>query len=85
MVNFCAIIGCGNRSDRDKEVSFYRLPAHITHQGKGTEELLVKSGGRCGYRGSTGLVLRRLVIRVSALGTSWEVKMLVSIFGSSET
>ena len=42
MVNFCAIIGCGNRSDRDKEVSFYRVPAHITHQGKGTEELSQK-------------------------------------------
>ena len=42
MVNFCAIIGYGNRSDRDKEVSFYRLPAPITHQGKKTEELSEK-------------------------------------------
>ena len=26
MVNFCAVVGCSNRSDREKEISFYRLP-----------------------------------------------------------
>ena len=31
MVNFCAVVGCGKRSDRDKGISFYRLPAVITH------------------------------------------------------
>lgn len=39
MVNFCAIYGCGNRGDRDRTKSFYRLPAVITRQCKKTEEL----------------------------------------------
>ena len=38
-MNFCVIGGSGNRSDRDKDVIFCRLPAHITYQGKGREEL----------------------------------------------
>ena len=43
MVNFCAVVGCGMRSDRDKGVSFYRLPAEITHQGDMTQELKQKT------------------------------------------
>ena len=39
MVNFCAIIGCSNRTDNHKERSFYHLPAIITHQGAETETL----------------------------------------------
>ena len=39
MVNFCAVVGCSSRSNRDKEKSFYRLPAVITNQGKQTQEL----------------------------------------------
>ena len=81
MVNFCAIIG---RLIEIKKLAFIDYQLISPTKGKGQRNL-VKSGGRCGYRGSTGLVLRRLVIRVSALGTSWEAKMLVSIFGSSET
>ena len=42
MVNFCAVVGCGNRSDREKEISFYRLPAVIFHQGEKTRELSQK-------------------------------------------
>ena len=26
MVNFCAVLGCSNRSDRDTNVSYHRLP-----------------------------------------------------------
>ncbi len=33
----CAIVGCGNRSGRDREKSFYRLPSVIHHQGLKTE------------------------------------------------
>lgn len=29
----CAVVNCHNRSDRDKSVRFFRLPAVITHQG----------------------------------------------------
>ena len=29
----CAVIGCYKRSDRDKDVSFYRIPAVINHIG----------------------------------------------------
>lgn len=39
MVNFCAVVGCGNRADRNKDKSFYRLPAIITHQGEKTKEM----------------------------------------------
>ena len=39
MVNFCAMVGCGNRSTRKKDKSFYRLPAVVTNQGAQTEEL----------------------------------------------
>ena len=42
MVNFCAVVGCSNRSDREKEISFYRLPAVIAHQGDKTRELSQK-------------------------------------------
>ena len=42
MVNFCAVVGCDNRSDREKEISFYRLPAVIFHQGDKTLELSQK-------------------------------------------
>ena len=30
---FCAIIGCANRGDRDKEKRFFRLPSVSAHQG----------------------------------------------------
>ena len=42
MVNFCAVVGCGNRSDRDKGIKFFRLPFVITHQGKQTHDLSKK-------------------------------------------
>ena len=39
MVNFCAIVGCVNRAGRDKDKSFYRLPAIIKNQGAQMEQL----------------------------------------------
>ena len=38
----CAIVGCGNRSGRDKEKRFYRLPAVISNQGTQTKDLSKK-------------------------------------------
>ncbi len=38
----CAIVGCVNRSGRDKEKSFFRLPTVLTHQGPQTQELSKK-------------------------------------------
>ncbi len=35
----CAVVGCGNRSKRDKNKSFFRLPTVLTHQGTETESL----------------------------------------------
>ena len=35
----CAIFNCHNRSDRDKNVSFYRLPTITHHQGPQELEL----------------------------------------------
>ena len=34
-----AIVGCSNRSKRDKGKRFFRLPSFITHQGTQTHEL----------------------------------------------
>ena len=42
MVNFCSVVGCSKRSNRDKDVSFYRIPAEISHQGERTQELSKK-------------------------------------------
>ena len=39
MVNFCAIVGCGNRGIRDATKSFCRLPAVILVQGDATFDL----------------------------------------------
>ncbi len=41
MVNFCAMIGCGNRGMRDKK-SFFRLPAVIEKEGDKTRTLSEK-------------------------------------------
>ncbi len=38
----CAIVGCVNRSGRDKENSFFRHPTVLTHQGPQTQELSKK-------------------------------------------
>lgn len=43
----CAIVGCPKRSDRDKDVSFYRIPAIST--GRGPRELLLTTKCRTGY------------------------------------
>ena len=34
----CAMVGCGNRSVRDKEKRFIRLPTVIAHQGDQQED-----------------------------------------------
>ena len=39
MPPFCAIIGCANRGNRDKEKRFFRLPSISAHQGDQTQEL----------------------------------------------
>jgi len=39
MALFCAIVGCANRGDRDKEKRFFRLPSVSAHQGDQTREL----------------------------------------------
>jgi len=39
MVNFCCVYKCSKRSDRDKDVSYYRIPKIISHQGEQTREL----------------------------------------------
>ena len=42
MVNVCAVVGCANRSDREKGVRFFCLPSVITHQGEKTHDLSKK-------------------------------------------
>ncbi|KAJ8256445.1 hypothetical protein COCON_G00185970 [Conger conger] len=36
MVSFCAVVGCSNRADRERDKSFFRLPKTIRHQGEQT-------------------------------------------------
>ena len=38
MVNCCSVFGCSNRSDREKDRSFHRLPKIITHLDQQTKE-----------------------------------------------
>ena len=38
----CAIVGCSNRSGRDRDVGFHQFPKIRKNQGKGTIELCIK-------------------------------------------
>ena len=42
MVLTCCVVGCKNRGGRDKGVSFYHIPAVLSHQGEQTLELSSK-------------------------------------------
>ena len=48
----CAVYGCSKRSGRDKNVSFYRLPALNKYQGRKNYELRLKR--RAGYLAAIG-------------------------------
>ena len=39
MVNFCTVYDCSNRADRDKNTSFYRLPAVKINVREATKNL----------------------------------------------
>ena len=39
MVNFCAVYNCANRSGREKDKSFYRIPKVTLKQGPEGENL----------------------------------------------
>ena len=41
----CAVVGCSNRTEREKGKLFFRLPAIVTHQGDKTHELSKKRQG----------------------------------------
>ena len=43
----CAVVGCSKRSDRDKDVSFYRIPKIRT--GRGKQELELTTKRRTGF------------------------------------
>ena len=34
MVNFCAVYGCSNKSSKEKEKSFHRIPKVVKNQGR---------------------------------------------------
>ena len=42
MVNFFAVVGCGNRGNRERSKSFFQLPSVVLHQGQQTYELSKK-------------------------------------------
>ena len=50
---FCTVVGCGNRSDREEKISFYRLPALIFHQSENPLANQVKKGGSQEFTGKT--------------------------------
>lgn len=39
MVNFCAVFGCSNRSNRNKEKSLYQIPTIVTKEALQSEDL----------------------------------------------
>ena len=39
MVNYCRVLGCHNRSDRETQLQYYRLPKVIKNQGEECERL----------------------------------------------
>ncbi|XP_067226618.1 uncharacterized protein [Chanodichthys erythropterus] len=39
MVNYCRVLGCTNRSDREKHLEYYRLPKILTNQGEECKKL----------------------------------------------
>ena len=43
----CVVIGCSNRSERDKDVSYHRLPAVSDHQG--IEDFILRKWRRDGH------------------------------------
>ncbi|XP_071371645.1 uncharacterized protein [Centroberyx affinis] len=42
MPNFCAVVGCSNRSGKGLKKSFYRIPSIVSHQGEKTRLLTIK-------------------------------------------
>ncbi|KAI2668178.1 THAP domain-containing protein 11 [Labeo rohita] len=42
MVNYCHVLGCTNRSDREKHLEYYRLPKVITNQEEECKNLSEK-------------------------------------------
>ena len=38
--NFCAVVGCGNRADRNRDISFVSLPAVATVKGEKFRKLM---------------------------------------------
>jgi hypothetical protein len=40
MINFCAVYGCSNRSNRNIEYSFFRLPAVKANVGQETKTVM---------------------------------------------
>ena len=43
----CVVVGCSKRSGRDKDVSFYRIPAVSGHQG--AQDFDLRKRRRDGY------------------------------------
>ncbi|XP_041479752.1 THAP domain-containing protein 11-like [Lytechinus variegatus] len=39
MVNFCCVTGCSNRSNRERDLSFYCIPTVLHHQGEHSHKL----------------------------------------------
>ena len=42
MVNFCVVLGCSNRSNREKDKEYYRFPAIVSRSKPKKQALSVK-------------------------------------------
>ena len=42
MVNFCAVLGCSNRSNREKDKVYYRIPAIVSRSKPKKQALSVE-------------------------------------------
>ena len=46
MVNFCAVFGCSNRSNREKDKSYFCIPAIVTRSNAKKQALSIERRAR---------------------------------------
>ena len=72
MVNFCAVLGCSNRSNREKDTGYYRIPAIVSRSKPKKQALSVEHSVASPTRSSllirASQVARRSSLKACFLG-----------------
>ena len=76
MLNFCAVFGCSNRSNREKDKGYYRFPAIVSRSRPKKEALSVE---RLGSPVLEGKILQLTLLNFAefAVTISYQVRNLV--------